>query len=231
MENEERLPGPVLLHLEPISCSMEFSRSRDPEAQLSSLTMRLHLLDDEVRTPDGRKLNGADWTITFQENGTGSELTKQYNAIGLINYYAEYESEYGDGCSPEGCHAWADVDSSTFTLLREMALAGKLPSGLRLCTYGMKYGWEPDGSAKEWDVKAYENAVIKDLKIFTTFVKPLELAQDVSEDDVLSVTQPASESPELVALRSATKAIERGNARLGWVVALLVVTLAVVILR
>lgn len=235
MENKEELPGSALLRfalldLEPVSCSSQLSRSRDQESSHSSLSMRVRVgKDREVRTPEGRDLKGAEWTVTFQENGTGNKLTKQHNAIGLLNYYGEYHSEYDDDFSPEGCHAWADVDAETFQLLRQMAMTGQLPSSLRMHVQGMNYGWEPDGSSIEWDIKAREAVVINSLEIFTCLVKSPEQDAQADEFNTFAIPVPAQESLELVAMRGMANAVEQVNARLGWVVALLAVTLAVVI--
>lgn len=230
MENKEQLPGPVILDVEPISCSMTLTRARDPETLPSSLTMRLRVLEDEVRTPDGRKLNDAEWSMTFYEGGSGNKFTELHDAIGMINYYAEWRSKHDDiDDTAEACHAWANLDSMNFTLLRDMALAGKLPNGLRLHAFGMNYGWEPDGRAKEWDVKAHKNAAISKIEIVTKLVTTPEPARDDSDPFAAPVSEP--ETPELAATRAAAKALEKVNARLGWVVALLVATTAVVIFR
>lgn len=230
METEEKLPGPVILDAVPISCSMSMSRSRDEDSPATnSLSMRL-IVHDEVRTPDDRKLNGAEWWMDFYENGSGNELTEQHNAIGLINYYEAWQSEHYDiDDTPESFHAWVNVNSQTFTLLRDMAMAGKLPSSLRLRAMGFTYGWEPDGSTKEWDVKKHKNAVILRIEINTSLVKPSEPVPDSDESDAFQETPPPTERPELVAARGITKAIEQVHARIGWVIGLLAVTIAVVI--
>lgn len=234
MENEEVLPGPVILDVEPISCSMTITRARDQESSLpNSLVMHLRIADgDEVRLPGGRNLNEAEWWMTFYEEGSGNKFTDLHNAIGMINYYEEWHSDHYDvDDTPEACHAWANLDAKTFSLLSEIALVGKLPSGLRLHCRGMNYGWEPDGSAKVWDVEAHKNAIIDKIEISASFVKTPVPARPAAGADVFSVAPPTPETPELVAIRAATKAIEQGNARLGWMVALLAVTLAVVFFR
>lgn len=212
MESEEKLPGPVILDVEPISCSMSIARNRDQALQLhDSLTMRLRMLD-EVRTPDDRKLASADWTLTLYENGSGNELTKLHNAVGLINYYEARESDEFD--SPERCHAWANLDAATFAVLREMALAGKLPTTIRLHAYGMNYGWEPDGSGKVWDVKAYKNAPIGEINFEADFVKGPESVW-VENEAGFAISTPIPESTELAAMRGIAAAVEKVNIRLG----------------
>ncbi|WP_256645298.1 hypothetical protein [Thermomonas paludicola] len=231
MESKEELPGPVILDVAPISCSLEIARTRDPATSLpSSLTMRLRLLDDEVRTPDDRKLTNVLWTLTLYENGSGNEFTRLHNAAGMINYYEEWHSKHDDiDDSPEACHAWANVDSETFALLRDMALAGRLPSSFRLHASGMNYGWEPDGSARVWDVKAHKNAPINKLEIVASLVKLPVTEHDESEEFAVAPSTP--ESPELQALLAATKSIQQVNSRLGWVVVLVALMAAAVIFR
>lgn len=230
MENKEELPGPVILDVVPISCSLEIARTRDPASSFpSSLTMRLRLLD-QVRTADDRELTNAVWTLTLYENGSGNEFTKLHNAVGMINYYAAWHSKHYDiDDSPEACHAWANVDAETFVLVREMAIAGRLPSSFRLHASGMNYGWEPDGSAKVWDVKEYKNAPINKLEIVASLVKLPDTERDEGEE--LAFAPPTPESPELKALLAATKSIQQVNVRLGWVVALAAVTAAAVIFQ
>lgn len=233
MENKEELPGPVLIDVEPVGCSMTLTRSRNPEDQLpDSLSMRLRLERRiNLRTPDNRSLNGAEWGITFYENGSGNKLTQLHNAVGLINYHEQFTSEHIDiDDVPEACHAWANLDSPTFALLREMALAGKLPRAFRLEARGIEYGWEPDGSGKVWDVMTHKNAVISKVEVISNLVKPPEADQSEEEADAFW-SEPKPESPELLATRAMTKAIEQVNARLGWVVGLLALTAAVLIFR
>jgi hypothetical protein len=232
MGDKEELPGPVILDVAPISCSMTMTRSRDQESSRpNSLSMRLRLVDEEVRTPDEKELTNALWTMTFYENGSGNEFTELHNAIGLINYYEEWHSEHDDiSDSPEACHARANLDSQTFALLQEMALAGKLPVVFRLHASRIAYGWEPDGSGKVWDVKAHKNAVISKIEIISNFVKPPESERGEKEIDSFWV-EPPKESPELVAMRGMAKSIERINTNLMWVVGFLALTAAVVIFR
>lgn len=229
MENKEKLPGPVILDVEPLNCSMTATRSREPEALPSSLILQLRV-KDEVRTPDGRELNGSEWSMTLYEGGSGNNFTELHDAIGMINYHSEWHSKHDDiDDTAEACHAWANLDASTYALVRDMALAGKLPSGLRLHVFGMNYGWEPDGSAKEWDVKAHKNAAISKIEIITQLVKALETAQD---GDLYAAPVTMPETPELTTTRAMIKALEQANARLGWIVGLLAsLTAAVVLFR
>lgn len=224
MENKQDLPGPVMLDVEPVSCSLTMVRSRDPEQQLpDSLSMRLRLAKGiEVRTPDKRSLKDAEWAITLYENGSGNKLTELHNAVGLINYYEERQYDQVDiDDSPEACYAWANIDSKTFLLLRDMALGGKLPSGLRLHARGMGYGWEPDGSAKEWDVKAHKNAVIEKIEVIAALVKLPEVESDTGDETDSFWVEPKPESAELGAMRGIAKAVDHVNARLGWALGVL----------
>lgn len=227
MEKED-LPGPVILDVEPISCSMSIARNQDQKLQLhDSLTMRLRVLD-EVRKPDESKLSTAVWTLTLYENGSGNELTKLHDAVGLINYYEAWESS--DMESPESCHAWVNVDGDTFAVLRGMALAGKLPDRMRLHTYGMNYGWEPDGTGKVWDVKAHKNAPISEVNFDSTLIKGPDLVWDEEEGGAVAL-QPPGDSPELVAARGMVKAIQQVSTQLSWVIGLLALAVAVLIFR
>lgn len=232
METKEELPGPVILDVVPISCSMTMTRSRDDKSPLpDTLSMRLRLVDDEVRTSDERELTNVLWTMTFYEGGSGNKFTELHNAIGMINYYQEWQSKHDDiDGSAEACHAWANLDPPTFAILRDMAQAGRLPSGLRLHAYGINYGWEPDGSLKVWDVKAHKNAPISQIEINANFVKLPDSVSDADESDAFRVDRP-QDAPEIAAMRGLAKAVDHVNARLGWVIGLLALALVVVIFR
>lgn len=234
METEEKLPGPVILDVEPISCSLRMTRTRDAAEQLpDSLSMRLQLARRiELRTPDNRSLNAAEWAITFYENGSGNKYTELHKAIGLINYHEEeHYEQYDIDDSPEACYAWANLDSPTFALLRDMALAGKLPAAFRLEAWGIDYGWEPDGSSRVWDVKTHKNAVISKVEVISNLVK-LPEARENDEKEVDSFwIESKPESQELLATRAMTKAIAEVNTRLGWMLGFLAVAVATLIFR
>lgn len=222
----------VILDVEPTACQMRMARSRDPEkASPDSLSMSLRLARNaDVQTADDRSLRDAQWGITFYENGSGNDLTKQHNAVGLVNYLAAMEPGIDDDGFPESCAAWANVDSQTFALLREMALAGKLPVVFRLRIEGMTYGWAPDGSEKVWDVKDHPNAIINEVEIIANLVDPPKVEMEGKEIDAFW-TEPKPESAELSVMRGLVKSVEQVNSRIGWVVGLLVLTLAVVAFR
>lgn len=237
METKEKLRGEVILDVEPISCSMRMNHSLDPEFTLPNyLAMQLRIVDGEVRTTDKyeladkHELTDVLWTIEFIDRGSGNELTKLHNAVGLLSYFKEFESKFDEDYCPEACHGWAILDPPTFSVLRDMALEGKLASGMRLHVLGMEYGWEPDGSGKVWDVEAHRSIVITRIEVIANLVRPPE----PKEDEVVSDPfwkEPPPPSPELTAMHEVAKAIERVRARLAWVVVLLAVTVAVVIFR
>lgn len=234
MEDDKELLRSVLIDLEPTNCSMRMSRTLDPEKTApDSLSMNVKLpWRADVRTPDDRSLKGAEWSITLYDGGTGSELTRQHNAIGQLNYLAPMEPGIDDDGFPESCDAWATLDSQTFGLLRGMALSGKLPAGFRLHTHGLTYGWEPDGSGKVWDINARPHAFISDIEIISNLVVPPEREQSETEVDEFWIEpKPQPESPELIAARATTKAIEAIDSRLLWIFVLLAFIAAVVAFR
>lgn len=237
METKEELKGKVILDVEPISCSMRMNCSLDPDYPVTNyLAMHLRIVDGEVRTTDRyeladkHELTDVLWTIEFLDRGSGNEFTKQHNAVGMLSHYKEFESKLDEDYYPEACHGWVILDLPTFNLLRDMALEGKLASGMRLHVLGMEYGWEPDGDGKVWDVEAHRSVAITRIEVIANLVRPPEPKEDEVVLDPFWKEAPPP-SPELAAMHEVAKAIERVRARLAWVVVLLALTAVVVIFR
>lgn len=205
-------------------CQLTISRG-EGVTNYDNLNCKLRVVD-EVRTPDGRKLNNADWGLELYRGGRGNELTEQNNAIGLLNYYPSMDD---DGVpTPELCAAWVGMDEATFDDFRALAASGKL-RGFRFFLKGIDYGWEPDGSAKEWDIEKYPNAYITAIEIIS------ELHNNgKADDEELNLTSnPTANAPEPEnkSINEIAAALTRTNSRLTWVLVLLGLLLVAAFLR
>lgn len=232
MSDDNKMPGPVLIDLLPTSCSLSMGRTLSKEgASADSLCMGLKLsADHELRTPDGRSLNGADWAITFYGGGEGNSFTERHSALGMVNYFhARESSNFDNDYMPESCFAWVHLDLPTFRLLRSMAIEGRLPNSIRLQIMGIEYGWEPDGSGLVWDVSRYKNAAITQIELNASLVSSAvsKEADELEPDGFMTPTA----GPGYRADGAIETALAVTNRRLAWVVILLVAAIAVFLLR
>jgi hypothetical protein len=226
----KELHGSVILDVEPISCSMRLGHTRDPKfIGRDSLAMEVRLpWRVSIETSDERDLKGAEWSLMLYCGGAVSKFAEQYDAVGQLDYLGPMAPSIDDDGFPESCAAYVMLDEGKFALLRDMARAGKLPSHFRLHIRGMEYGWQPDGSGKVWNIEVNPRVVITEFEA----VMPLITAPDAADDaPVRDWVDPKLDSPELVAARATTKAIEQVNTRLGWVVFLLATAAAALIFR
>src|SRR5690606_24902847 len=122
---------------------------------------------EDVRTPSDRSLREAAWSITLYNGGAGSEFSREHNAIGQLSYLAPMEPGIDDDGFPESCAAWAILDASSFALVRDMAVSGRLPRCIRLRARGLRYSWEPDGSGMVWDTEGRPHVAIGEIEIVT----------------------------------------------------------------
>lgn len=232
MEDKEELPGQVIIDLEPVTCSLRMNHTLERDAvNGASLSMKARLPRGvKFRTPDERSLSTAEWGLTLYGAGAGSQFSERHNAVGQLDYLSEIDSEVDDDGFPESCAAWAILDGDTFNLIRDMALAGKLPVVFRLHVRGIEYGWEPDGSGKVWDIKTHPNTVITEVEVITHFVRPSEGKAEDKEIDPFWI-EPAPPSPELFAMREIAKTVRELNSRLGWTLGLVALMATVMLLR
>ena len=118
------------------------------------------VLDDgeDVRISKTHSLRNAKWSIYLHELDIFNEHVATLDAIGMLSYWAE--SKYSDDFSPESCNASLAIPDVRFESLLSILQTGCLPERINISVSGLTYGWEPDGSAKEWDVKTNKSAPI-----------------------------------------------------------------------
>jgi hypothetical protein len=75
--------------------------------------------------------------------------------IGHITYVPAFDDRYGPDSTPACCDARLFVPKITFDELLATARLGRLPSSIWIEVEGMEYDWQPDGSGKKWDNKAF----------------------------------------------------------------------------
>ncbi len=154
----------AILDFVPFNCSVHLNQYHG-NSVAPSISMGLKLSSgDNVRTPDERSLNDIEWSISVYEGSVTNEHAESLNAIGMLNYYPERQDV--DYSVSEGCSAWAHLEKESFALLSSFVLSGRLPTSIRIHTKGgLRYGWEPDGSGKVWDVQANPNSSVQQLEI------------------------------------------------------------------
>lgn len=140
-------------------------------AQQSSpiVSLKGRLIDrDELRTPEGRDLTSREWAIRLtSDNWTGS-----LGGIGVASYIPELDDE------EHGHDEFFSLELSTSptTLAAVIDMARGRPSDFTVAfeTNALRYGWEPDGSAVEWDCDAQQHIPVTDASFKGNLMKPVE---------------------------------------------------------
>ena len=153
----------VILDFQPIEATIRVNQYADESLQ-PSIFMPLKLRSQTiVRTPEERELNAITWSLTIHRGKTANEDLVTSQAIGRMNYFSSREHEFVD--IPESSHLWAHLEDRSFDLLTQSVLAGHVPTNVRVDVKGLKWGWEPDGSAVVWDIAKGPNATITHLEM------------------------------------------------------------------
>ena len=155
-------------------------------------------------------------------DGSASETV-----IGFFHYYRAFEDQYGTFSTPAGFGAELYLPEPVLRDLFDLAKAGRTPTHLGLIVGivpdGMRFGWEPDGSGKDWD-----NAKTPQLPVIqANFVYPV-LTPEEDKEVPEPFQEPAPPSPLPPDLRPLLMQISQ---RLVWVIWLLVFVVAAVIWR
>lgn len=228
--DKDDLSMPVFLDFVPISCSIQLNQYPD-NSVAPSISMGLRLSGcDNVTTPEERSLNNIEWSISVYQGPVSNEHVQALGAIGMLNYYPATEDV--DYSIEEGCSAWAHLEQEPFSLLSRFVMSGRLPNSVRIHARGggFRYGWEPDGSRKVWDVKTNKNASVEQLEISLGIV-----GQSENEEPVTEAHRPVA-ADDLHTLERSLSAtfsgnIERINSRLGWILLIAVLIAAIAFFR
>lgn len=220
----------VILDFAPVRCGADLNQYPDGSVP-PTISMDLRIEPDEdIRTPDERSLREIEWSISLSRGRTTNEHVKRQDAIGLCNYH---EAMSGiDYDIAEGCPMWAHLDEGTFDSLFHYLLSGRLPDGIRVHASGMRYGWEPDGTGKVWDVNKTPSAAIHQLEICLPFQAPTTPPSD--DDDAVEIyPAPSAEFQRLEILisDSIAKPLKSVGILMGWAVLILGVICAVLLFR
>lgn len=228
--DKDELSMPVVLDFVPTSCSIQLNQYPD-NSVAPSISMELRLSGcDNVTTPEERSLNNIEWSISIYQGPVSNEYVQALGAIGMLNYYPATENV--DYSIEEGCSAWAHLERESFSMLSKFVMSGRLPSSVRIHARGggLRYGWEPDGSRKVWDVKAGKNASVKQLEISLGIV-----GQSENEEPVTEVHRPVVADDLHTLERSLSTVfsanLERINSRLGWILLIAVLIAAIAFFR
>lgn len=86
-----------------------------------------------------------------------AEVPEEERTIGVLFYSKESSGDYY--FSAEQCSIEAEINREIFNVLLSAVQAGRLPDWVNVTVRGLKYGSEPDGRGKIWDVNALGHAL------------------------------------------------------------------------
>jgi hypothetical protein len=105
--------------------------------------------DEDVQLPDGRSLRHANWSLAVHESTQG-HLESNELAIGQFKYWSAHDGSN----EPEECTVSAILLPNAFDALISAMQSGRMPNHVDICVRGLKFGLDPNGSAKVWDAKS-----------------------------------------------------------------------------
>jgi hypothetical protein len=168
----------VLIRFIPKDAAIHFGDTFERKVA-RSINMRLALdSGEDVRLPDDRTLKQSQWSLYLTEGSTYNDWVTKQRAIGLIHSSVDRGS---DTPLPAECWINAALKAEDFSTLLAALQTGRLPSKVHIQVLGMKYGWEPDGEGKVWDLKAMPAAPVTELKFDVPLVAPNDTSS-ASED-------------------------------------------------
>lgn len=178
----------------------EAGSERAPRSISLSIRFEGH---EDVRLSDKRSLKKVDWSMYLVEATEFNENATKQGAIGFLSRFDERVSD--DEVRPETCHISAALKPDKFLSLLLAIQSGRVPESVTVSLRGMKYGWEPDGSGKEWDEKQVPHPPIAKI----SFSIPLFGSRsDSSEQNEETIHVPASSAD----IRSLQAAISEASA-------------------
>lgn len=153
---------------------------------------------NEVRLTTGEKFGELDGTVALRAGAPPADWKpirivlspisgreEDVPVIGRLGYWEKREDDFDSQPANYLAELW--IASDQFTELVFAARAGRLPRfiSLEVVGDGIKYGWEPDGSGKEWNNKERPHLVIT--KAYFATVLAID-ATDVDEDDAIELS-------------------------------------------
>jgi len=141
--------------------------------------------DEDIQLPDGRSLRHATWSLAVHES-TQSHLESNDQAIGQFKYWSAHDRSD----DPEECTVSAILLPNAFDALLGAMQSGRMPNHIDICVRGLKFGNDPGGSEKVWDVKSRSLLPVTQI----SFRMPLTTTSvaDESRDKACTTMFPAS---------------------------------------
>lgn len=173
-------------------------------AKTRSISMRLTLeRHEDVRLPDKRSLKDVQWSI-YAIPDYSDPAAAPRECVGVLSYH---EAKSGSDYSfEEECHIKAVLSGSTFDTLFQSLQVGRVPDYVRINARDLKYGWEPDGSGKEWDISQNPQVLVTE----ATFGIPISLeASEADLDDDSHVTATEQLPPTKADIRALSELIAK----------------------
>lgn len=158
-------------------------------------------------------LSNLDGSLAFEDNNGEPYLGF---AVGSLSYW-EGHDDYIDG-HPSSYTLVIRLPPDDLASLRNAIAQGTSLQSVNVRVPGMKYGWQPDGSGKEWDNKANPGLEIDGFALYFGKPEEEEIVPDPPETEV------NTEVKSLLALREVHK-------MLAYILTALVVLLVVIIFR
>ena len=130
--------------------------------------------------------------------------------MGLVHYFPAWEGGFHED-RPATVSFEVFLTQEQMSVMLELACEGRFPKKLRFDLAddkGMKYGWEPDGSGKDWDTKQFPRIPIEGLSF------QIPIIDEPSEEET-----PTSNTPPTPVGADILPVLNKIAASLGWVVA------------
>lgn len=222
---EDGMGIPVVLRFVPTSCKIVLNEHSNDDIP-PAIVMEIQLgRRDNLRSSDGKNMGKVKWTMDIYRGGLSRERLKVKGAIGMVDYIKEYEST--DFYIEESCCAWAHIPESSFAILLDFVMSGRLPNTIAIHAFGsIRHGWEPDGSGKDWDLESEKATPISKVEIDMGLSQKTEsTGEDDEVAEPLLVQQLFDFEQRFIQLvKSQVRSI---NWNLGWITLLLLVLVVI----
>lgn len=180
-----------ILSLQPQTASIHFGVNADGGRPRSLSLEALLEHDQDLLAKDERSLRILKWSIQLLDSTSYNETATSEHAIGFLSHIPEYKSEYD--LMAESIHASVAIEPSLFKSIYEVLISGRLPNSLVISCEELKYGWDPDGKVKIWDIENNRSIPIEEISINIPLIAASSRIDNDSEFDTeLHQTFPAT---------------------------------------
>lgn len=209
MDENERVEKPTPKHstrqlvLQPLAYGAKsgLAADGDPSEKFSTLVSPKSFLYWNVRLVDHRsrtrlatggelsKLPGSVRVSIGNDPETGGMECEGGLARGMLHWLEEFTDDFD--YEPEDYQAELYVTQRTFERLHTHAAAGLLPEVvIDVDGRGIRAGWEPDGSGRDWDNKEHPSVEIAWFRFDYPLNKPEQDDGDTGHAEVVVVPEP-----------------------------------------